>query len=135
MSSQSDDSRTSDAAFRVGLSALRALPADLSRVCFDLLLLLANDEIRREWQSMDFSKYEFQSDVAKRLIAMGHERGRTAGQAELLVRLLSLRFGPLSQEVQAHLRQASQDELELIGERMLTAPTLRHALGDHGIAA
>jgi hypothetical protein len=125
------DSRTSGAAFRVGLSALPALPADLSRVCFDLLLTLAHDEIRREWQSMDFSKYEFQSDVAKRLIAMG----RAEGQAALLARQLSRRFGPLSQEVHAHLRQASHDELDLIGERVLTAPTLRHALGDHGIAA
>ncbi len=125
------DTRTADAAFSVGLSALAGLPEDLARVCFDLFQVLANNDIRQEWRFMDFSNYEFQGELSKRLIAMGHEKGRSEGQAAMLIRQLQLRFGPLSHDVQARIKQASSDELDLISERVLTAPTLQQALSFH----
>jgi hypothetical protein len=46
-------------------------------------------------------------------------------------RLLAVRFGPLTAEVETQLRSASISELDAIGERLLTAPTLQEALGQH----
>ncbi len=51
------------------------------------------------------------------------------GRAALVIRLLGLRFGPLTDEVQNRIAAASLDELDMIGERLLTASTLTEALG------
>jgi hypothetical protein len=74
---------------------------------------------------MDPAKYEFQSDFAKRYIGLG----RAEGRAELLARLLTRRFGPLPPEVAERLATATIDELDAIGERLLSAPSLEEALG------
>lgn len=76
---------------------------------------------------MDPAKYEYQSDFARRYVAQGEVEGRAA----LVVRQLALRFGPLSEEVRARIAAASIAELDAIGERLLTAPTLQEALGRH----
>jgi hypothetical protein len=82
---------------------------------------------------MDARTYEFQSDWAREFIALGREEGkaegRTEGQAALVVRQLSLRFGMLDPHTQARIHRASIAELEGIGERLLTARTLQDALG------
>jgi hypothetical protein len=84
---------------------------------------------------MDPAKYEFQSEFARRYIALGKEEGKAEGTAEgridLVKRLLALRFGALPPEAAARLAAASIDELDAIGERLLTAPTLEDALGKH----
>jgi hypothetical protein len=59
---------------------------------------------------IDPDKYEYQSEFA---------------------RSWALRFGPLTPEVEAQLRSVSIAELDAIGERLLTAPTLQEALGQH----
>jgi len=43
--------------------------------------------------------------------------------------LLAVRYGPLTDEVQAGIRAASIAELDAIAERLLTASTLQEALG------
>lgn len=84
---------------------------------------------------IDPDKYEYQSEFARNWVAHGKEEGRTEGQAEgraaLILRQLALRFGSLTAEVEAHLRSASISELDAIGERLVTAPTLQEALGQH----
>jgi hypothetical protein len=45
-----------------------------------------------------------------------------------LRRQLARRFGTLSDEVRGRILAASSDELDAIGERLLTAPTLNDAL-------
>ncbi len=74
---------------------------------------------------MDPAKYEFQSDFAKRYIGLGRAEGRAA----LLQRQLTSRFGPLPPEVAERLATATIDELDAIGERLLSAPSLEEALG------
>ena len=78
---------------------------------------------------MDPAKYEYQSEFAKRYVAQGKAEGRAEGRADLLTRQLTLRFGVLPPEALARLAGASIEELDAIGERLLTAPTLQEALG------
>ena len=90
---------------------------------------------------MDPAKYEFQSDFAKKYIAIGRQEGKREGnlegqlqgqlkgQADLLARLLTRRFGALPPDAAARIAAASSDELDAIGDRLLTAETLNEALG------
>ena len=55
-------------------------------------------------------------------------RRRVEGRAELIQRLLTRRFGTLSQEADAQIQNASIDELDAIGDRLLTAKTLQQVL-------
>ena len=73
---------------------------------------------------MDPAKYEYQSDFAKRYLAQGVAQGRAA----LIVKLLTLRFGQLDNETLVRIERASIEELDAIGERLLTAQTLQDAL-------
>ena len=95
---------------------------------------------RRELQAMNLAKYEYQSDFARHYVAQGKAQGRVegrlegetdgqrAGKAALIARLLTLRFGSLSDEVRMQIEQSSIAELDAIGERLLTAATIEEAL-------
>jgi hypothetical protein len=74
---------------------------------------------------MDPAKYEYQSDFAKRYVA----QGRAEGRAALVLRQLTRRFGALPLAATERLGAASVDELDAIGERLLTAESLDEALG------
>ena len=52
------------------------------------------------------------------------DEGRQKGEAEMLLRLLQLRFGPLSTEVTARVTAADAETLLHWSERVLSAPTL-----------
>lgn len=130
-----EDAARAAAIASAALSASVALDADRSRLYCDLILASLGQAARRELQSMDPAKYEFQSDFAKHYIALGKEEGRAegrvegrAGVANLVKRQLALRFGVLPAEATARIAAASIEELDAIGERLLTAPTLEEAL-------
>ena len=113
---------------RIALAAQFAsvnLDQDRSRLYCDLVLNSLSEAARRALQAMDLSKYEYQSDFARQYVAQGVAQGR----AELVARQLTLRFGALTQADQARIAGASIDELDAIGERLLTARTLQEALG------
>jgi hypothetical protein len=73
---------------------------------------------------MDPAKYEYQSDFAKHYVAQGKLHGR----AELITRQLTLRFGSLPPQALATISAASIEDLDSIGERLLTARSLEEAL-------
>jgi hypothetical protein len=50
----------------------------------------------------------------------------------LIARQLTVRFDPLSAEAESQVRGSSVTELDAMGERLLTAHTLREALGPIG---
>jgi len=77
---------------------------------------------------MDPAKYEYQSEFAKRYIALGKAEGEAEGRANLLKRLLTLRFGKLPTDTVTRISTASIEELDAIGERLLGAQTLEEAL-------
>jgi hypothetical protein len=60
--------------------------------------------------------------------ARGRAKGRAEGEARLLVRLLTLKFGPLPGTVRAHIDGASPEQLEIWADRVLSATTLDEVL-------
>lgn len=110
-------------------SAALGLDQDRSRLYFDLVLTHLSEAARRALQAMDPRKYEYQSDFARRYVAEGRAIGEASGRAALVIKQLALRYGPLSQAIEARIAEASIAELDEIGERLLTAQTLDEALG------
>jgi hypothetical protein len=60
----------------------------------------------------------------------GKQEGRQQGEAEMLLRLLTLKFGSLPEEVVEKVRSADGDTLLAWGERVLAAATLKAVIGD-----
>ena len=80
---------------------------------------------------MNPRKYEYQSDFAKRYVAQGRAEGEAIGRTALLRRLLKVRFGSLPAEAEMRIASATVEELDQIGERLMTARTLQEAFGSH----
>lgn len=131
-------------AVRIALAAQLAsvdLDEDRSRLYCDLILNSLNEVARQALLSMNPANYEYQSDFARRYVAQGIEeglergiergieRGKLQGRADLVIRLLAVRFGPLSEEIKLRIASAALGELDAIGERLLSAKTLQEALG------
>ena len=120
-----------DVALAIATAALSATTRlDHVRSLFysDLVLVSLGDAARKALQAMDPVKYEFQSEFAKRFLAEGREEGRAAGRfegrAEIVIKQLTLRFGPLSDDLTARVKAANTDELDQLAERVLTAASL-----------
>ena len=60
----------------------------------------------------------------------GEIKGELKGEANVLERLLTKRFGPLSDGTRARLKNATAEQLELWADRILDAPTLAAVIGD-----
>jgi len=67
--------------------------------------------------------YEYQSDFARRYLAQG--------RVEVVVKLLTLRFGPLTEAIETLVRSAEGTQLDAVVERILTVQTLEEALAHH----
>ena len=76
---------------------------------------------RRALQAMNPDNYEFQSEFARRYFSMGRAEGKAEGKADLVLKLATVKFGPLSAEVQQRIREATAIELDLMAERLLVA--------------
>jgi hypothetical protein len=68
---------------------------------------------------------EYQSDFARHYVA----QGKTEGRMEIVLKQLTLRFGPLTDAVQTRVRVAPDAQLDAVAERVLSAQTLQEALG------
>jgi uncharacterized protein DUF4351 len=122
---------------RIASAAILAsadIDAERSRLYLDLILisLLANAPEAVE-ATMNSLGYEYQSDFARRYFgqgkAEGRMEGRIEGRVEISLKLLALRFGPLTDAAQTRVRSAQDAQLDAVAERMLTAQTLQEALG------
>jgi hypothetical protein len=121
------------------------LDAERSTLYCDLILHSLPEATRRALQAMDASKYQYQSEFAQRYfgqgkaagVAEGRIEGRTEGRtegriegcAEIILKLLATRYGPVSEAIEARVRTAGRTELDGIAERLLTARTVEEALG------
>ncbi len=76
--------------------------------------------------------FEYQSDFARRYVALGEAEGRmlgrVEGRVELILKQLALRFGPLTEEAQTRVSCATDAQLDTLAEVVLTAQTLGEAL-------
>jgi Domain of unknown function (DUF4351) len=136
-----DIERSVQVAIAAQLASL-GLDEDRSKFYCDLVQHALSEAARRALRNMDLSKYEYQSEFARRYVAQGREEGReqglekgleqglAKGRAGLLARLLAHRFGPLPDVAQERLAAASIEELDAIGERLLVAQCLSEALGE-----
>jgi Domain of unknown function (DUF4351) len=97
------------------------LDPERSTLYCDLVLNSLPEAARRALQAMNASKYEYQSEFARRYVAQG--------RVEIVLKQLATRFGQLSAAVAARVKGANTADLDAIAQRVLTAQTLDEALG------
>ena len=86
---------------------------------------------------MTSQKYQYRSEFVLRHLEFakaeglneGRVAGRLEGRLEIILKQLTLKFGPLPDEIQTRVRGAQEAQLNILAERMLTAQTLEEALG------
>lgn len=128
--------------------ALAGIDAERAKMYFDMIERSLTQAVRRELQSMSPVYREYQSDFARHYIAQGRAEGEAQGRAEgqkegqregqregriecrtaIILRLLALRFGPLTESIQTRVREACSEESESISDSVLMAKTLEEAL-------
>ena len=116
-----------DSAVQIALAAevaLLDLDAERSTLYHDILTEALSEAAQRALQSMNPAKYEYRSEFAKRYYGQGLAEGR----AELILKLLTSRFGELSEAARTAVQAAGIEELDRIGERLLTASSVEEAL-------
>jgi len=107
----------------VASAAIRAsesVDTERSKLYLDLILLSLSESARQALGSMNSLGFEYQSDFARKYV--------TQGRAEMVLKLLAQRFGPLKPDSRANIEGASYAKLGEIADRLLTAPTLADAL-------
>ena len=77
--------------------------------------------VRAEQREMALISYDLGLSAARR---QGIEQGRTQGRAEILMRQLTLKFGPLAASVTGRMASANDEELLKWSDRVLSASTL-----------
>lgn len=132
----------SEHAFTVGKAALHAaslLDDDRARLYFDLVLTKSAAKEKLEEYLMIPSGYRYQSDFAKRWMAVGREEGREKGleegrveaKAEALIVFLKGRGFPVTEAVAKQIRDCDDaTKLDLWIGRAATAASLAEALED-----
>jgi hypothetical protein len=138
----STDSQLAKRIASVALAASADIDTDRSRLYLDLVLLsLSKHAPEAVEATMNSLGYEYQSDFARRYVAEGKAEGRAEGReegkaegkaegrVEIILKLLALRFEPLTDAVQARVRSAGDAQIDAVAERMLTAQTLEEAFG------
>jgi hypothetical protein len=122
--------------YRQGWDRQRVL--DLFAV-LDWMMSLPPLLAQRLWQDIDAFDEEkrmpYVTSIERIGIAKGLEQGRLegqlVGQAALLERQLTRRFGPLPNEVRERLSAASREQLEVWGDRVLDAGALAEVFVGH----
>lgn len=102
-----------------GLQALSALLEYAFRVGE-----VRTEDLRQFAQKLGPVAEEAVVTTAQKLKAEGRAEGKTEGKAEIVLRLLSLRFGALPDTVVGTVRAADAEQLDLWAERVLTASSL-----------
>ena len=107
------------------IAASADIDAEHSRLYLDLILIALPQNVREALEAtMNSLGYEYQSDFARRYFG----QGKVEGRVEIILKQLALRFGLLTEAVQARVRSAQDAQLDAVAERVLTAQTLEEAL-------
>jgi len=116
-------------AARIASTAIVAsadIDAERSRLYHDLILISLSEHAPKAFEMTMNSlfRYEYKSEPLRSLVM----KGRAEGRVELVCKLLTTRFGPLNDAVQARIGSAQKEQIEALAERLLTAQTLEEAL-------
>ena len=117
---------------RLALAAILASKGlDDARAClyFDLVLLSISEAAKRVLQAMRPANYEYQSEFAQRYFSEGKAEGKAEATADLLIKLMTSKFGPVTAQLEARIRSASVAELDAMAGRLMTASTLDQLMG------
>ena len=130
---QSPDSLLAERIATAAILASAAIDVERSRLYLDLILISLSQNAPEAFEAtMNSLGYEYQSDFARRYVAQGKAegwaKGKAEGRMEIILKLLALRFGPLTEAAQARVRGAQDAQLDAVAERMLTAKTLEEAV-------
>jgi hypothetical protein len=109
-----------------GLDALRVLMEYTARVAET-----DHENIRQFAKLIGPTAEQAYMTAAQKIEQKGREEGRLEGQANLLLRLLERRFGPIPSRATERVRQSTPDELERFSDRVLTASSLDEVLADN----
>jgi hypothetical protein len=103
------------------------IDAERSRLYLDLILLSLSQNVPEADEStMNSLGFEYQSNFARRYVAQGKAEGRV----EIILKLLELRFGVLTEAIQARVNGATPAQIDAMAERLFTAKTLEETLGE-----
>jgi hypothetical protein len=126
---QSPDSLLAARIATAAILASAAIDVERSRLYLDLIQISLSKNIPEAFETaMNSLGYEYQGDFARRYYGQGKAEGKAEGRIEIILELLALRFGPLTEATQARVRGAQDVQLNAVAERMLTAKTLEEAL-------
>jgi hypothetical protein len=122
------------------LEALSAVDVERATVYHDVIDQHLNAAAKTALEELMETKWEYQSNFAKKYIGIGRAEGKAEGELEgeargkaegrvekqrqTLAKLIKLRLGEPDAGTLARLQAASEDELDLWTERILTAETL-----------
>ena len=105
----------------------------------DWMMRLPKDLKEQLWQDIDALDEEkrmafvntWEERGIEKGMAKGLEKGIILGEAALLERLLTRRFGPLPADVRSLLASANSEQLQTWGDRVLDATALAEVFGGH----
>jgi hypothetical protein len=127
--SKSADVQASVKIARAALDACAVLESDPAKLYRDIVYRSLSNKARQEVQSMDTEQHESWAECFEReMEEMYTARAMANGRLDIIRRQLMLRFGTLPWIVESKIGHASADELNEIGERLLTAETLEQAV-------
>lgn len=117
----------------------RAITVWVNRVLYTSLQLAKHQatiagnfvELKEIKTMLSLSFENWQENFRQECEQKGEVRGKLEGQAATLKRQLTKRFGPLSQETQNRIANASLEQIETWSDRVLDAPSLATVLETH----
>ncbi|MEY3759870.1 MAG: hypothetical protein RIR39_1361 [Pseudomonadota bacterium] len=88
---------------------------------------MCKKHLERAGLDTQLKQTRFYQEIAKE----ERQEGKLEGEAAILQRLLTKRFGPLSEQTQQRLKTATLEQFELWADRILDAPTLLAFFDEH----
>lgn len=125
MHGQDDDIDTSVRIALAAKAAIETLDGERSNLYYELVMKALSESVRKVVETMDTGKYVYTGEYVRKYLA----QGRKDGVCEIVSRLLSERFGPLSPGAQDYVADSTESRLQEIAVCMLSASTLEEALG------
>jgi hypothetical protein len=115
------------------IAANQSVAGEDSSLYLDLILRFLPKNIFKALEAtMKPLGFEYQSEFARRYFGEGKAEGKSEGQAEgkvaILLKLLTQRFGPLTESDLTRVRRAQDVQLDTVAECLLSARTLEEAL-------